>query len=239
MGKEIVLVVIPIAVVLIFMVFYSPSSTNVRSTLSFIETTGLPANNAHHANSNEKLPSKIEMTSDDCSCPEGYSERPCSVSGDAVMGGLDFVQYFTDFKNEDGSYDETQVGSVGDSSISSTYAGFKYYFLSETNKALFDTSPESYIPQWGGFCSYGVAEEGCPTYAWSADCLGPSGNYGHWSIQNEKLYFFLFAQAKAKFMAIVDTAIADGDARWESWYGSATYEYMSTSCFVSTVNDDV
>lgn len=117
-----------------------------------------------------------------CSCPTTISETVCSKAYGVVMGGLDFVQYFTTFANADGTYDESQVGYPGLSQYSTTYHGFTYYFLSEANQALFEQNPTKYIPQWGGFCSWGISGETCPPYAWAADCLGPSGSWANWAV---------------------------------------------------------
>ena len=174
------------------------------------------------------------------SCPDAITKFPCSTSGNSVLGGLDFVQYFTDFKLEDSTYDESQIGSKGDDDIYSMYKGFKYNFLTNDNKALFDANPEQYLPQWGGYCAWGMSGEYCPEYPWDSDCLGPSGNWGHWTIVDEKLYFFLFSDAKSKFTSENDPSdmIVAGNARWESWFGDDVEDYpMSTSCYVSTVTD--
>ncbi len=37
------------------------------------------------------------------------------------------------------------------------YEGAKYAFTSESNRALFLGDPEQYVPQYGGYCAYGVA----------------------------------------------------------------------------------
>jgi YHS domain-containing protein len=199
------------------------------------QATGLTQQAGSKPQSGPQTHSTVTSSGDDttetCSCPEAMSENPCSVNGTAVLGGLDVVQYFTTFKLTDGSYNESMVGQVGSEDYSSSYDGFRYYFLTEENRDLFDAAPESYIPQWGGFCSWGVGYETCPPYPWAADCLGPSGNWGHWTIQNEKLYFFLFEAAKEKFMADPDTYIANGNSRWGSWF-SDPYSHMSTHCYV-------
>ena len=33
-----------------------------------------------------------------------------------------------------------------------------YYFASADHQALFDASPAKYVPQFGGFCAYGVSK---------------------------------------------------------------------------------
>lgn len=71
-----------------------------------------------------------------------------------VMGGLDMVQFYSTFKNEDGTYDETQVGQRGSVEYSSVHQEYTYYFLNAENKATFVENPSRYIPQYGGFCSW-------------------------------------------------------------------------------------
>jgi len=172
----------------------------------------------------------------DCSCPDYITDLNCGTTTVPVLGGVDFVQYFTDFSSPDGSYDETQTGVVGSSSYQTTYNGYTFYFLSQTNKDIFDSNPTTYMPQYGGFCAWGVAGETCPQYPWDADCLGPNGNWGHWTIQNQRLYFFFKAEAKAKFMDDPSTWISSGNTRWGTWYPSN--DYFSTKCYVSVADDD-
>lgn len=177
----------------------------------------------------EDIPVNVGQT-DTCSCPE---MGECVVKGNPVLGGVDFVQYFTSFQLSDGSYNESEIGEVGSSSYSTTYNGNTFYFISESNKALFDKSPSSYVPQFGGFCGWGIGGEYCPPYPWDRDCLGPSGNWGHWTIQNEKLYLFFFEEAKSKFMADTSTYISQGTARWNTWFPMPD-SYFNTDCYVTS-----
>jgi YHS domain-containing protein len=181
---------------------------------------------------------KSEDSDSTCSCQTQDSTDFCYTNSVPVLGGLDFVQYFTEFKNEDGTYDETRIGSKGSTKYSSIYNGYTFLFLNPTNKALFDKNPESYLPQWGGFCAWGIAAEFCPPYSWDADCLGPHGNWGHWTIQEGKLYFFWFAAAREKFIDSVNTSIPSGDNRWGGWFPGGETSIFSTNCYDSTVDDD-
>lgn len=169
-------------------------------------------------------------------CPSFVTAADCTNTAYPVLGGLDMVQYFTEFKNSDGTYDETKVGTVGSKDYSSVYNGYTFYFKSSENKALFDHSPTSYLPQYGGFCSWGVAGELCPDKPWTGSCLGPSGNWAHWTIQNDKLYFFLFDNAKANFLADSVSYADAGDYRWSDWFPQ-TDAYFSTRCYVSSSQD--
>jgi hypothetical protein len=62
------------------------------------------------------------------------------------------------------------------------------------------------------------------------DCLGPSGNWQHGTIFSEKLYFFLYDEAKEKFMSNTEYNIETGDERWLKWF-STTDEKMNTDCY--------
>ena len=129
----------------------------------------------------------------------------------SVMGGLDFVQYFS-------FPDETYTGEVGSSQYQATYQGHKFYFLNEENQKQFENNPGRYAPMWGGFCSYGVSTEYCPDYYWSAECLGPDGNWGLWTIQQDHLFFFYLDEVKQKFLENPEKYIMDGSNRWKGWF---------------------
>ena len=44
--------------------------------------------------------------------------------------------------------------------FSTTYKGVKYKFSTRENLSTFTQDPELYVPQYGGFCAYAVAEKG-------------------------------------------------------------------------------
>jgi YHS domain-containing protein len=46
---------------------------------------------------------------------------------------------------------------AGDYRYESNYNGTRYRFASAENKKLFDVDPARYVPQFGGFCAYGVS----------------------------------------------------------------------------------
>jgi hypothetical protein len=154
-------------------------------------------------------------------CPDNLSQ--CSQSGNPILGGLDIIPYF---------YNVSYKGERGSDNIVSTYNGFKYLFTNIENKNMFDSNPEQYLPQYGGYCAWGVAGEYCPEYPWSLDCLGPSGNWNHGTVLSQKLYFFLYEEAMEKFMANVNDNIEAGDERWSSWF-STIDDHMNTDCYIS------
>jgi len=194
---------------------------------------------SHYSSSTSSLSARTNhvtlFSEQDTSCPTNVLDANCSTSAKPVLGGVDMVQYFTDFKNDDGTYNESYVGSRGTEKYSSVYNGYIFHFLSQANKELFESSPASYAPQYGGFCSWGVGGE--IDYPWDADCLGPSGNWALWTVRDEKLYFFYEENAKSYFMAEPDYYISSGDSRWETWFPSSdsgSNVMFSTNCYVGT-----
>jgi YHS domain-containing protein len=60
--------------------------------------------------------------------------------------GYDVVAYFTDGKPV-----------LGSASHESVYGGVTWRFASRQHRDLFEANPAKYAPQYGGFCSWGVA----------------------------------------------------------------------------------
>lgn len=61
-----------------------------------------------------------------------------------AIQGYDVVSYF------DGK------PKKGNSKIHLTHEGVKYYFSSEKNRIKFKANPDSYEPQYGGWCAYAI-----------------------------------------------------------------------------------
>lgn len=64
-----------------------------------------------------------------------------------AVHGFDPVAYFTMNK-----------AMLGDAAFSTEYKEGTYRFASEANKMMFMKDPESYLPQYGGYCAYGTAK---------------------------------------------------------------------------------
>ena len=62
--------------------------------------------------------------------------------------GYDVVAYFSNEAIE------------GKKEFQGVYQGIKYKFSSQENLSEFNNNPETYIPQYGGFCAYAIAEKG-------------------------------------------------------------------------------
>ncbi|WGK66157.1 YHS domain-containing (seleno)protein [Croceiramulus getboli] len=65
-----------------------------------------------------------------------------------VAEGYDVIAYF------DGEALE------GSSTYSTTHDGVKFKFANAENLAKFKADPEKYVPQYGGYCAYAIADKG-------------------------------------------------------------------------------
>lgn len=65
-----------------------------------------------------------------------------------IAEGYDIVAYFDNEAIE------------GDKQFSTDYNGTKYKFKSKENLEKFLSNPSQYMPQYGGFCAYAIADKG-------------------------------------------------------------------------------
>ena len=70
-----------------------------------------------------------------------------NVENKIAIQGYDPVAYF-----------ESNKAIEGKKEITFEFNGAIYYFSSENNKTLFLKNPEQYLPQFGGYCAYGMSE---------------------------------------------------------------------------------
>jgi YHS domain-containing protein len=117
-----------------------------------------------------------------------------NVSGASkiAVNGYDPVAFFTDSRPIPGA-----------PSFTSTYQGATYFFASEEHKKLFDMNPGHYVPQYGGFCAYGVAH----------GALFPV-DISTWQIRQGKLYLNLNREVLRKFNADPAENIAKAESNW-------------------------
>jgi len=90
--------------------------------------------------------------------------------------GYDVVSFFTGHPKK------------GNQVYASNYNGGKYLFASLEDKEKYEASPESFAPQYGGYCAIAMSED---------KALNP--NPKSWEIRDGKLYFFT-----RKFFGIID-----------------------------------
>ena len=121
-------------------------------------------------------------------CAPMYAQNPPGalrpVNAEAVgtedrlmLKGADVVAYFTQ-----GRYLQ------GVPAHRSVYQGVAFHFASAQHKALFDASPQSYLPQYGGYCANGIVY-GIP---WGGDA-------DTWRLIDGKLYIFGGAASRDAF----------------------------------------
>lgn len=67
-------------------------------------------------------------------------------SADGAINGYDPVAYFTENK-----------AVKGDKQYKYEWNASTWYFSSQQNMNTFKASPDRYIPQYGGYCAYGLA----------------------------------------------------------------------------------
>lgn len=84
--------------------------------------------------------------------------------------------------------------------------GAKWFFSSEENMKKFQAAPESYAPQFGGYCSYAVSE------GYTAD-----GDPEAWKVVDGKLYLNYSPKVKEKWEQNQSERIDKGENNWETF----------------------
>jgi YHS domain-containing protein len=116
-----------------------------------------------------------------------------------ILRGYDVVAYFKQGKP-----------LKGNPAIESTYQGVTYLFASAANKADFDKDPAKYVPRYGGFCAYGVAN----------GVLAAIETPNAFTIYKGKLYIGGNQDALKSFKTNIDDNIEKADAYWRQLTGS-------------------
>lgn len=152
------------------------------------------------------------------------ADDACVVTTSPANDGYDVVAYF--------SLKPGAEGVVGSSAHAFVYQGYSYYFATAANRKLFAASPASYVPQWGGFCAYGVSSE--TWWLWDdVKQSGPKADPNVWLVRSGKLYLFMYEVPKRMFITgNVDARIKSGIAIWTAWVGAgSTNAFANTGCF--------
>lgn len=112
---------------------------------------------------------------------------------DVAHSGYDMVSYFTEGKAEQGNSEFTTI-----------YKDAVYQFTSGAHQVLFLKEPEKYLPQFDGYCAYGVTF----TQKLKAD---PTV----WKIVDGKLYFNLSQKFMKDWSKDLVASIQKGHEEWE------------------------
>ena len=97
----------------------------------------------------------------------------------------------------------------GSQNFITNYDGGKFVFASKENLEKFETNPEGFAPQYGGFCAIAMSED-----------KEVIPNPKSWEIRDGKLYFFtrmLFGIIDAKRQWVKDPLVKRNlaDAAWD------------------------
>lgn len=92
---------------------------------------------------------------------------------------------------------------LGTAVHTATNDGVDYYFASEQAKTAFDAEPAQYLPQFGGFCAFGVF-------------VGKKldGDVRYADIVDGKLYLFVNEAIFEKYLEDKANVIAGAEAKW-------------------------
>lgn len=116
--------------------------------------------------------------------------------------GYDVVGYFTDGKPVKGNGDHVAVND-----------GVNYLFASDEHKKAFEVNPEKYLPQYNGWCAFGVSVNkkfiSDPTV---------------WKIVDGKLYLNLSKKVAETWVKDIPGNIKKADANWTQIHDKAPSE---------------
>jgi YHS domain-containing protein len=111
---------------------------------------------------------------------------------DLALSGFDTVAYFREGKAVEGSED-----------FSIQYHGATWQFKDQSNMDAFLLSPESYAPQYGGYCAWAVAHDNTA-----------KGDPEQWHITDGKLYLNYDEDIRAKWLKDKEALITTADSNW-------------------------
>ncbi|WP_271952211.1 YHS domain-containing (seleno)protein [Ruegeria faecimaris] len=114
--------------------------------------------------------------------------------GGLAVKGYDVVAYFTEERAIEGSEDYEHE-----------WRGIRWRFSTPKHLAVFQDSPESYAPRYGGFCSGGMA-------LGNRAPIDPEA----FAVIDGKLYLNFSKAVASEFVANSDDKIEQANANWET-----------------------
>ncbi len=128
--------------------------------------------------------------------PSQSSKPPVNIDKAGLgIQGYDPVAYQTLGKPTKGSAEMTAV-----------HDGVTYRFASGAHKTLFEADPAKYVPRYGGYCAYAVANGYTAT-------VDPTA----WQVVDGRLYLNYNAAVAKTWSAKTTAFIKAGDANWTDW----------------------
>lgn len=119
---------------------------------------------------------------------------PQYLSDDLAIGGYDAVGYF-----------ESRDAVRGDSRFTHDWNGATWHFASAANRDKFAANPQTYAPQYDGYCGYAAAFES-----------KAHGDPEVWEIVDGKLYLNLSSGVQRRWQRDIPGFISKADAAWPS-----------------------
>ncbi len=112
---------------------------------------------------------------------------------DGAIKGYDAVAYFTEGK---------PVKGVKNYKVN--WNGADWYFSSKKNRNEFQSNPEKYAPQYGGYCAYGTSQ----------GHKAPTDPENAWTIVNDKLYLNYNAEVMSSWRKDRAALIPQANKNW-------------------------
>ncbi|MDF2235087.1 YHS domain-containing (seleno)protein [Albimonas sp. CAU 1670] len=97
----------------------------------------------------------------------------------------------------------SEAPRIGDAVHTATHDGVDYYFASAETRDRFVEDPEAYLPQFGGFCAFGVYKG-----------RKLDGDVRYADIVDGKLYLFVNAQIFEAYLQNREEVISVAHAAW-------------------------
>jgi YHS domain-containing protein len=107
--------------------------------------------------------------------------------------GYDVVSYFTDKRPVQGS-----------DKFTASHGGVTWQFASAEHRDAFKADPAKYAPQYGGFCSWGVAQ----------GKLFDVDPINGWTVSNGKLYLNFNGEINTTFARDADGFVSKAEKNW-------------------------
>lgn len=127
--------------------------------------------------------------------PPAFADKAPVYTGlfsNVAVEGHDPVAYFTEGRPVKGK-----------KAFSTTYHGAEFRFASQANLDTFLADPDTYAPQYGGYCAWAIAQGQLA-----------KGDADHWRIEDGKLYLNYNAKVQRDWLADISGFIEAGDAQW-------------------------
>ena len=129
------------------------------------------------------------------SAAPAFAEKPpvyTAAFSNVGVGGYDVVAYFTDGRPVRGT-----------AQFKTNHQGVEYRFASAEHLAAFRAAPARYLPQYGGYCAWAVAQGNTA-----------SANPTLWRIVDGRLYLNYNAEIQTRWEADIPGFIRSANANW-------------------------